>query len=221
MWKWPELLENNKEFWMGKHKGFHRALYRLVLDELKWLWLLAEFPGAHWRQFQAVVADFSDQNVPLMSSMHDIMFHNLAVMSSWLGKSGALQGNNWAIHTEALFFCFLLDRTYWRRFWRGWLVIKVILQFHTHSIISTWLTLCSAEPASCPGYVKFSLVSCRAPPYCDFMVSWSALAGCPRPWSGHKGSGTGPSAALALQASIQTHPLHSAVNITNSWWHAS
>lgn len=52
VWKWPDSLENNKEFWMGKHKGFHRALYWLVLDELKWLWLLAKFPGVHWRQFQ-------------------------------------------------------------------------------------------------------------------------------------------------------------------------
>lgn len=25
--KRPDLLENNKEFWMGKHKGLHRALY--------------------------------------------------------------------------------------------------------------------------------------------------------------------------------------------------
>lgn len=41
------------------------ALYWIVLDELKWLWLLAEVPGAHWRRFQAVIADFSDRNVPL------------------------------------------------------------------------------------------------------------------------------------------------------------
>lgn len=36
--KWPDSPENNKELWMGKHKGFHRALYWLALDELKWLW---------------------------------------------------------------------------------------------------------------------------------------------------------------------------------------
>lgn len=33
--KWADLLENNKEFRMDKHKGFLRALCWLVLGELE------------------------------------------------------------------------------------------------------------------------------------------------------------------------------------------
>lgn len=112
VWKSPESLENNKEFWMGKHKGFHRALYWLVLDELKWLWLLAEFPGAHWRQFQAVVAGFSGRNVLLMSGMNDIMFHNLAVIFS-IGRVVYCRETTLPSILR-VFFVALLDSIYWR-----------------------------------------------------------------------------------------------------------
>lgn len=39
--------------------------------------------------------------------------------------------------------------------------------------------------------------------HCDFIgiVMCAVSAGCPRPWSGHEESGTGPSAAQTLQAS--------------------
>lgn len=171
----PIRWKTTKNFGWVSIRAFHRALYWLVLDELKWLWLLAEFPGAHWRPFQAAVVVLSDRNVPLMSGMHDFMFHNFAVIFSWLC---VLRGNHWATRTEARFFSLL----YWMahiggrqsRFWRGWL-IKVILQIPSHRIISTWPTPYSAEPASCPGYVKFSFVS-----FCIviFMVSWSVLQVC-------------------------------------------
>lgn len=51
----------------------------------------------------------------------------------------------------------------------------------------------------------------------DIMVCAVSL-GRPCPRSVHMGRRT---AALALQAWVQTHPLHSAVNTTNSWWHTS
>lgn len=31
----PDALEHNKEFCMGKHEGFHTALWRPGLDELE------------------------------------------------------------------------------------------------------------------------------------------------------------------------------------------
>lgn len=43
-------------------------------------------------------------------------------------------------------------------------------------MMSTWLTPCSAESASCPAEVKCSLVLFSAPLYCHFMVLWSVLA---------------------------------------------
>lgn len=45
---------------------------------------LAQFP--HWRQSEATVEDFNDWNVPLMSGMNNIMFHNFTVASSWFGE---------------------------------------------------------------------------------------------------------------------------------------
>lgn len=105
-----------------------------------------------------------------------------------------------------------------RRFWRGRLV-KVILLIQAHRNASLWPTL-PAEPASCPVY---GFVSFRAPLYRDFygIMIRAGSPGCLGPWSGHEESRSGPCAAKAPQASIQTHPLHSAVNITNSWWRAT
>lgn len=160
---------------MGKHKGFHRALYRLVLDELKWLWLLAELPGAHWRQFQAVVVDFSDWNVLLMSSTHDIMFHNLAVIFLWL-EEWRTAGKQLGHPYWGSFLALIHIGGRQRRFWRMTCHKGHSPDSQTHSIISTWLTPCSAEPARCPAEVKCSLVSFSAPLYCDFLVSWSELA---------------------------------------------
>lgn len=110
----------------------------------------------------------------------------------------------------ALFFA-LLHSTCWTV--TGEILERMASKGHSpysDHITVSWPIPGSAEPASCPVYVK--LVLCHS-------VHRKFWLSCP--WSGHEGSGTGPSTAQALQASIQTHPLHSAVNTTNSWWRTS
>lgn len=87
------------------------------------------------------------------------------------------RGTTWPSVLRAFFLLYWVAHVggWQRRFWRGWL-IKVILQIQTDSIPSLWPTPHSAEPASCPVYVKLGLVSSFVPLYCDFIESWSTLS---------------------------------------------
>lgn len=51
--KMGDVLLENKEIWMDKHKNFQRVLFLRSLDELKWLWLWAEIQETHWGQFHS------------------------------------------------------------------------------------------------------------------------------------------------------------------------
>lgn len=156
----------------------------------------------------------SDQNVLLMPGMHDIMFHNCVV-----------QGNKWAIHTRGLFSS--IGFYVWR-------VTEEILEtvtsnkgdffffFFRFILTSTWLTPYLLSQQAVWAIFSFvCVILCSSVLWLYGIMVCAVSVGCPCPWSYHKGSRTGSSAALALQAWVQTHPLHSAVNTTNSWWHTS
>lgn len=100
VWKWPDLVENNKEFWMGKQKGFPQSF---VLVCARWTKVTLAFGRAPRSALKTISGGCSsDQNVLLMCGVHDITSHNLAAIASWFGEQVGHPYFYWILLSESI-----------------------------------------------------------------------------------------------------------------------